>query len=93
MEGAVGSSEKHPGSFKCKENEKLVMILHSNVAGNRRGPVLRPAGLRARGRLGPLEESPDSSGRLQEVLWRFKEALGRLQEILGPSKQRNTKNL
>ena len=52
MEGAVGSSEKHPGSFKYKEYERLIMVLHDNVAGNRRGPVLRLAGLRARGRPG-----------------------------------------
>ena len=35
------------------------MILHNNVARNRWGPVLRPAGLRARGRWGARGSSRD----------------------------------
>ena len=93
LQGSSGKVTGGFGSFKSNEHQELVIILHMNAAGNRQGPVLRPAGLRARGRLGPLERSPDSSRRLQEVLWRFKEALGRLQEVLGASNQRNIKNL
>ena len=50
------------GSFKSTEDQ-LVMILHRN-AGNRQGPVLRPAGLRVRK---PL--APGSSGEESRELW------------------------
>ena len=30
----------------------------------------------------PLEERPESFGRLEEGLWRFQRGLGRLQEVL-----------
>ena len=49
---ALGEVTGCAGSFKSKEHEELGIILHMNAVGNPRGPVLRPAGLRARGRLG-----------------------------------------
>ena len=49
---------------------------------NRWGPVLRLAGLRARGRLGRQRAFQGVFGRLQELVWRFQGALGRLQEVL-----------
>ena len=42
-------------SSKPKLDKGLVMILHSNAARNRQGPVLRLAGLRARTRPGAVE--------------------------------------
>ena len=50
------------GSFKSTKYEELVMILHNNAAGNRWGPVLRRAGLRARWRLGARESSKEHFG-------------------------------
>ena len=59
-----------------------MMIKLLEVAGDqfRRRPVSARASVQAPE--GPLEESPESFGRLQEALWRLQRGLGRLQEVL-----------
>ena len=52
LPGSSGMVAGGFGSFKSKEHQELVIILHMNAVGNPWGPVLRPAALRARGRLG-----------------------------------------
>ena len=64
LPGSSGKVAGGFGSFKSTEDQELVMILHHNAAGNRRGPVLRPAGLRVRR---PL--APGSSGEESRELW------------------------
>ena len=77
LPGSSGKVAGDFGSFNSKENQKLLMLLHNNAAGNRWGPILRPAGLRARG-----QGTPQSFGRLQEALWRFQGAMGKLHVVL-----------
>ena len=75
--GAGGS-----GSVSSRIRRVFVMILLPELAGDQvcGRPVAARASVRAPE--GPLEESPESFGRLQEALWRLQRGLGRLQEVL-----------
>ena len=64
LPGSSGKVAGDFGSFKSTEDQELVMFLPRNAAGNRQGPVLRPAGLRARDRPGAGEFSGGESREL-----------------------------
>ena len=78
---ALGRLQKVLEGFLWGFEKILWWFCDDCAAGNRGGPVLRPAG--------PVVRSPESGvqsrnilARLQEALWRFQRALGRLQKVL-----------